>query len=73
MPLTVLVDREERIAISHGGDVGLLISEISAPRRKGERAAYLAHRSEFVLIKLATGAVDTALEMKRSSRLHQRR
>jgi hypothetical protein len=27
MPLTVLVDREERIALSHAGDVGLLIFE----------------------------------------------
>jgi hypothetical protein len=27
MPLTVLVDREERIVISHAGDVGLVVFE----------------------------------------------
>jgi hypothetical protein len=26
-PLTVLVDREDRIAISHAGDVGLVVFE----------------------------------------------
>ena len=39
MPLTVLVDREDRIAISHAGVAGTLIFEADinrAPRRTGE-------------------------------------
>ena len=39
MPLTVLVDREDRIAISHAGVAGPLIFEADinrAPRRTGE-------------------------------------
>jgi hypothetical protein len=50
MALTVLVDREDRIAISHAGDVGLVglrSRHKRAPRRIGERAAHFAHRCAF--------------------------
>jgi hypothetical protein len=53
MPLTVLVDREDQIAISHAGVVDPLVFEADikrAPRRIGERSAYFAHRCEFVPI-----------------------
>jgi hypothetical protein len=51
----VLVDRQGRIAISHTGVVGLLIFEANidrTPSRIGVRAAYFAHKCEFVLISL---------------------
>ena len=41
MPLTVRVDREERIAISHAGDVGRLIFEADISARRNRRACSL--------------------------------
>ena len=45
--------REDRIAISDAGDVGLVVFEAyinALLRRIGERSAYFAHRSAFVPI-----------------------
>jgi hypothetical protein len=52
MPQIVLVDREDRIATSHSGDVGLVLFEadVNALLANGERAAYFPDRCAFVPI-----------------------
>jgi hypothetical protein len=62
MPLTVLVDREDRIAISHAGDVGLVVLEADINAllsRIAERAAYFAASAPEVPRKTASDCGQT--------------